>query len=74
MSKRKSTVIRVNSADATTTPRSVAKQSGAFRTSDSFQRFEDFARKIANIPKEEIDAIDPLIQKKKKQKPAKQSK
>ena len=42
-------------------------------STDLFQRFEDLARKIANVPKDEIDAIDPLVQKKKKQKPAKKS-
>ena len=43
-------------------------------TSDSFQWFEDFARKLVNVPKEEVDAIDPLVQKQKKKRPAKQSK
>lgn len=39
-----------------------------------FQRFEDFARKIISVPKAEIDAIDPLVQKREKKRKAKQSK
>ena len=40
-------------------------------TPDPFQRFEDFTRKLVNVPKEEIDHAETNYERRKKRRQAK---
>lgn len=54
-----------------TKPKQETDQSSS--SPDTLERFQDLTRKLVKIPKEEVDEIDPLVQKHKKRKSAKQS-